>query len=68
MFPDSQIAAKYSQKTKFKYVAQFGLAPFVKDELIADVQKSPYSFKSDETTNFQVKKQYEGYASFFSKL
>ena len=68
MPPDSQIAAKYSQEeTKSKYVAQFGLAPFVKDELIADVQKSRYSFKFDETTNSQVKKQYDGYVSFFWK-
>ena len=60
MFPDSQIAAKYSQEeTKSKYVVQFGLAPFVKDELSTDVQKTPYSFKFDETRNSQVKKQYE---------
>ena len=40
MFPNSQIVAKYSQEeTKPKYVVQFGLAPFVKDELITDVQK-----------------------------
>ena len=67
MFPDMQIAAKYSQKeTKSKYVAQFGLPPFVKDKLMADVQKSPYYFKFGEATNSQVKKQYDGYTSFFS--
>ena len=39
---DSQVAAKYFQEeTKSKYVVQFGLAPFVKDELITDVQKTP---------------------------
>ena len=60
MFPDSQIAVKYSQEeTKSKYVVQFGLAPFVKDELITDVQKTPYSFKFDETTTSQMKKQYD---------
>ena len=38
MFPDSQIAAKYSQEeTKFKYVVQFCLPPFVRDKLITDV-------------------------------
>ena len=52
---------------KSRYVVQFGLAPFVKDELITDVQKTPYSFKFDETTNSPVKKQYDGYVSFFSK-
>ena len=57
MSPDLQISAKYSQEeTKSKYVVQFGLAPFVKDELSTDVQKTPYSFKFDETTNSQVKK------------
>ena len=57
MFSDSQIAAKYSQEeTKSKYVVQFGLALFVKDELITDIQKTSYSFKFDETTNSQVKK------------
>ena len=68
MFLYSQIAAKYSQEeTKSKYVVQFGLAPFFEDELITDVQKTTYSFKFDETANSQVKKQYDGYVSFFSK-
>ena len=49
MFPDLQIVAKYSQEeTKSKYVVQFGLAPFVKDELSIDVQKTPYAFKFDK--------------------
>ena len=68
LLPDSQIAAKYSQgETKPKYVVQFGLAPFVEDELITDVQKTPYSLKFVETTNSQTKKQYDGYISFFSR-
>ena len=68
MFPDLKISTKYSQEeTKSKYIVQFGLAPFVKDELSTDVQKTPYSFKFDETTNSPVKKQYDGYVSFFSK-
>ena len=41
-------------------VVQFALAPFVKDELITGIQKTPYSFKFDETTTSQVKKQYDG--------
>ena len=68
LFPDSQIAAKYYQgETKPKYVVQFGLAPFVEDELITDIQKTPYSLKFVETTNSQTKKQYYGYISFFSR-
>ena len=63
MVPDQQIAAKGSQEeTKSKYVVQFGLAPF-EGELITDVQKTPYF---DETTS-QVKKQYDGQGSVFSK-
>ena len=54
-------------RKKQNHVVQFGLAPFVKDELSTDVQKTPYSFKFDETTNSPVKKQYDGYVSFFSK-
>ena len=60
IFRDSQTAAKYSQEeTKSKYIVQFGLAPFVKDELITDVQKTQYSFKLDETMTSQVKRQYD---------
>ena len=63
-----QIAAKYSQEeTKSKYVVQFGLTPFVKDELITDAQKTQYSFKFDETMTSQVRKQYDGYTCLFSK-
>ena len=46
----------FSKETKSKYVVQLGLAPFVKDELITNIQKTSYSFKFDETTNSQVKK------------
>ena len=52
---------------KSRYAVQFGLTPFVKDELITDVQKNPYFFKFYETTNCQVKKHTDGYVSFFSK-
>ena len=61
MFPDLQIVAKYSQEEiKSKYVVHLGLDPFVEDELITDVQKNPCSFKFEETTASQVKKQYDG--------
>ena len=68
MFLDLQIVAKYSQEeTKSKFVIQFGFAPFVKDGLITDVQKTPHSFKFDKTRTSRVKKQYDRFASFFSK-
>ena len=63
-----KLVRKYSQEeTKSKHVFQFGLAVFVKDELITDAQKTSYSFKFDKTTTSQMKKQYGGYFSFFSK-
>ena len=40
-----------NEETKSKYVVQFGLTPFVKDELITDAQKTPYSFIFDGTAN-----------------
>ena len=68
MFLDSQIVAKYLQEgTKAKYVVQFGLPPFVKDELITDVQKTPCSFNINKPTDSQVRKKYEGYVKFFLK-
>ena len=68
MFLDLQIVAKYLQEgTKAKYVVQFGLAPFVKDVLITDVQKTSCSFNINKTTDSQVRKEYEGYIKFFLK-
>ena len=68
MSQDLQIAAKYSQEeTKSNYVVQFGLTPFVQDELITGAQKTQYSFKFDATMTSQVRKQYDGYTCLFSK-
>ena len=62
MFPDSEIAKKYEQgDTKIKYNIQFGIAPYLKEKLIYDVKNKPFTFKFDETTTRQVKKQYDGY-------
>lgn len=66
MFPDSQIAKDYEQgKTKIKYNIQFGIAPFIKEQLMAKIKGIPYTFKFDETTTTQVKKQYDGYVQFW---
>ena len=68
MFPDSNIAKAYSQgETKVKYYIQFGIAPYFKDELAKDIKGAGFSFKFDETTPSQVKKQYDGYITYFSK-
>ena len=68
MFPDSEIAAKYAQHaTKARYVIVYGLAPHVKESLIDDAKETFFCYKFDETTTSQVKKQYDGYITFFSK-
>ena len=65
---DSEIAAKYPQHaTKARYVIVYGLAPHVKEAYISNAKDTLYCYKSDETTTSQVKKQYDGYITFFSK-
>ena len=67
MFPDSKIAEAYQQgETKIKYVIQFGIAPYIKNELLNDFKNQPFTFKFGETTTSQVKKQYDGYVQFWS--
>ena len=64
MFPDSKIAQSYSQaETKVKYMIQFGIAPYIRSDLLIDLQGSPLCFKFDETTTSQIKKQYDGYVT-----
>lgn len=68
MFPDSKIAAAYSMsETKIRYIIQFGIGPYVLEKLIFDLKDTPFTFKFDETTNSQVKKQYDGYVQYYSK-
>ena len=67
MFPDSSIAKSYQQgRTKVKYVLQFGIAPYIKDLAMLDVQGKPFAFKFDEATTSQVEKQYDGHVTYFS--
>ena len=68
MFPDSDIAKNYKQcQTKMKYMIQYGIAPHIKEVLMADMEHEQYCFHFDETTTCQVKKQYDGYITYFSK-
>lgn len=68
MFPDSEIARNYQQgETKIRYSIQYGIAPYVKDLLVTDFSGTPFSFKFDETTTSQVKKQYDAYVQYWSK-
>ena len=63
-----KLLRNFLKKEQNPNVVQFCIAPFVKDELITYVEKTPYSFKFDETTTSQVKKQYNRCVSFFSKI
>ena len=60
MFPDSQIA-------KLKYMIQFGIAPCIKSMLMEDAKDQQYCFHFDEMTTSQVKKQYDGYITYYSE-
>ena len=69
IFPDSKIAAKYAQHaTKLRYAIVYGLAPYVKELMLKDAKDTFFTYKFDETTTFQVKEQYDGYITYFSKL
>ena len=48
-------------ETKTKYFVEFGIAPHIKQLLLTDLDGSPFTFKFDETTTSQVKKQYDAY-------
>ena len=67
MFPDSKIAGAYSQgKTKVKYIIEYGIAPYIQEIVMKDIMERPFTFHFDETTSSQVKKQYDGYVTYFS--
>ena len=58
MFPDNKNAQSYRQgKTNVRYNIQYGIALHVKQMLIY-VKNIPFTFKFDESTTSQVKKQY----------
>ena len=68
VFPDSEIAEKYSQnETKMKHVIQYGLSPYFQDLLKSDLKGKPFSFKFDDTTTSQTKKQYNDYVQYWSE-
>lgn len=57
MFPDSGLVHSFTcGKDKTRYVAKFGLAPYIKKELIAEVQKcGAFVIMFDETLNQTTK-------------
>ena len=69
MFPDLKIAASFSQEeTKVKYNIQYGIAPYKTESFSKDLCNCPFTFKFDETTTKQVKKQYDGYVQYFLNI
>ena len=61
------IAKSYSvADTKSQYVIKFGIADYLTMKLIYDVNCVLFSFLFDESINNQVKKQYDGYVSYWS--
>ena len=67
MFPDLMIVKSFSMvDTKSQYVIKFGIADYLTKTLIFDVNRVPFLFLFDESTNNQIKKQYDGYVSYWS--
>ena len=55
VFPDAEIVKCYKHKeNKVKYIIQFGISLIIRKNIF------------DETTISQVKKQYDGYATYYS--
>lgn len=50
-----------------KYVTEFGIVPYIKRILEKEYQNESFTFKFDETSTNQSKKQYDGHVTYFSK-
>lgn len=53
--------------TKCQYVIEFALKPYILEYLCDDFRDVPFTFKFDETTTVQVKKQYDAHVQYYSK-
>ena len=68
MFPDSNIAQSFTScATKMAYIVKYGLGDFFKNVVKEDLYMTPFTFKFDESTTSQVKKQYDAYVAYWSK-
>ena len=69
MFPDSSIAQDFtSASAKMAYIIKYGSGEYFKDTLKEDLHHVSFTFNFDESTATQVKKQYDPYACYWSKL
>ena len=67
MFPNSSVAKHYRQgRGKVNYVIEFKISPYINELVKADLQNQPFTFHFNETTTNQVKKQYDGYCTYWS--
>ena len=67
-FPDSKIAQDNQQaRTKATHVLQHGIAPVLMKQVEDEVSGKPVTYKFDETTTAQVKKQYDGCITYFGE-
>ncbi|XP_066933369.1 uncharacterized protein [Clytia hemisphaerica] len=67
IFPCELLKSFTCGATKMSYLVKHGLAPFFEKEIMDDIDSTPFGFKFDETTTKQVKKQYDAYATYWSK-
>lgn len=69
MFPDSDIANSFScGADKTAYIAKFGLAVYIKEELVSKVNKSPFVLMFDESLNQTTKnKQLDVHVRFWDE-
>ena len=52
-------------ETKARYIIVHGIYPYLRKSLLADLKTKPFTFRFDETTTSQIKKQYDGQVTFF---
>ena len=70
MFPDFDIASTFTcGANKTAYIAKFGLAIHIKDELVSKVNKSPFVLMFDESLNETTKtKQLDVHVHFWDEV
>ena len=69
MFPDSSIAQSFtSSASKMAYKVKYGLVEYFREQVQLDLVGVRYTFKFVETTTSQVKKQYDAYVTYWSKV
>ena len=67
MFPDSKIAEQFScGRTKCSYILCYGVAPYLKEALIAELKEVPYyTTLFDESYNRISQKKSNGFTHMF---